>query len=77
VTLRNETEWVETVEAGWNVLVGSDLDKIVEAVDSFSPPDSHPALYGDGDAAGKCVDLLGVGSEPVGPAERAEYANKQ
>jgi UDP-N-acetylglucosamine 2-epimerase len=75
LTLRNETEWVETVEAGWNVLVGSDLNKIVNAVYSFSPPDSHPVLYGDGAAAAKCVDLLGVGPEPMGLAERTEYAN--
>jgi UDP-GlcNAc3NAcA epimerase len=59
LTLRNETEWVETVEAGWNTLVGSDSDKIFQAVRSFMPRDSHPALYGDGCAAAKCVDLLG------------------
>jgi UDP-GlcNAc3NAcA epimerase len=75
VTLRNETEWVETVEAGWNVLVGSDWNKIVDAVNSFSPPDSRPVLYGDGAAAVKCVDLFGVGPGPMGLAERAEYAN--
>jgi UDP-N-acetylglucosamine 2-epimerase len=74
ITLRNETEWVETIEAGWNVLVGSDLNKIVDAVNSFSPSDSHPLLYGDGDAARKCVDLLGAGSEAMGLAERAQYA---
>ena len=75
LTLRNETEWVETIEVGWNVLVGSDWNKIVDAVNSFSPPDSHPALYGDGAAAVKCVDLLGAGLVPMGLAERAEYAN--
>jgi UDP-GlcNAc3NAcA epimerase len=74
LTMRNETEWVETVEAGWNVLVGSDLNKILDAVNSFSPPDSHPLLYGDGDAAGKCVDLLGAGSGAMSFAERAEHA---
>jgi UDP-GlcNAc3NAcA epimerase len=75
VTLRNETEWVETVEAGWNILVGSDSNKILKAVHSFSPPDSHPILYGDGAAAIQCVDLLGAGPEPMGLAERTEYAN--
>jgi UDP-N-acetylglucosamine 2-epimerase len=74
LTLRNETEWVETVEAGWNVLVGSDPDRIVDAVYSFSPPDSRPALYGDGAAADKCVDLFGGRPEPTGLAGRAEYA---
>ena len=76
LTLRNETEWVETVEAGWNVLVGSDSKRIVDAVYSFAPPDSRPALYGDGAAAVKCVDLLGVGPQPIGLAERTEYANR-
>jgi len=65
VTLRNETEWVETVEAGWNVLVGPDPGKIVAAVRSFSPPKSRPTLYGDGAATEKCVDLIGLKSEPM------------
>jgi len=59
LTLRDETEWVETVEAGWNTLVGSDTENIVEAVRSSVPIGPHPPLYGDGFAASKCVDLLG------------------
>jgi UDP-GlcNAc3NAcA epimerase len=61
VTLREETEWVETVEAGWNVLAGSNSDKIVGAARTFSPPHMRPNLYGDGAAADKCVELLGAG----------------
>ena len=64
LTMRGETEWVETVEAGWNTLVGSDTEKIVKAVDSFAPSGSRPSLYGDGFAAAKCVQLLG---EPLCP----------
>jgi UDP-N-acetylglucosamine 2-epimerase len=59
LTMRDETEWVETVEAGWNTLVGADREKILQAVRSFAPSSSRPALYGDGFAAAKCVDLLG------------------
>jgi UDP-GlcNAc3NAcA epimerase len=59
LTLRDETEWVETVAAGWNTLVGTDTEKIVHAAYSFVPPDSHPALYGSGRAAADCVALLG------------------
>jgi UDP-GlcNAc3NAcA epimerase len=59
LTLREETEWVETVEAGWNILVGADSERIVRTVRSFAPSDSRPALYGDGHAAAKCIDLLG------------------
>jgi UDP-GlcNAc3NAcA epimerase len=58
LTLRDETEWVETVDAGWNILVGADSEKIIEAVHSFLPPSSHPTLYGDGSAAARFVDLL-------------------
>lgn len=58
VTLRDETEWVETVGAGWNRLAGADPDLILELVKSFTPPSIHPPLYGDGHAAEKCVALL-------------------
>ena len=58
VTLRNETEWVETVQADWNRLAGSDPDLIIELVKSFTPPSTHPPLYGDGHAAERCIALL-------------------
>jgi UDP-N-acetylglucosamine 2-epimerase len=58
ITLRAETEWVETVEAGWNKLAGSDTKRIIAAVRSFAPNGTHPPLYGDGHAALKCVELL-------------------
>lgn len=58
VTMRDETEWVETVAAGWNVLTGASTNRIVEAARSFRRSDARPALYGDGRAAQKCVDLL-------------------
>ena len=59
VTLRDETEWVETVEAGWNTLVGSDCEKIIRTVRTFAPPSERPVLYGDGQVATRCADLLG------------------
>jgi UDP-GlcNAc3NAcA epimerase len=58
VTLREQTEWVETVEVGWNVLVGADAARIVAAVRSFTPPAERPALYGDGRAAEHIVATL-------------------
>jgi UDP-N-acetylglucosamine 2-epimerase len=70
ITLRNETEWIETVEMGWNLLVGSDSYRIVDAVRTFCPPQCRPTLYGDGSAADKCVDLINMKSE-VMTAERA------
>jgi UDP-GlcNAc3NAcA epimerase len=59
LTLRDETEWVETVTAGWNALVGSDFDRIVQAARMFVPAGPRPTLYGDGLAAQRCVARLG------------------
>jgi UDP-N-acetylglucosamine 2-epimerase len=55
VTLRDETEWVETVEAGWNTLAGADSTSILDAVRSCNQPSVHPSLYGRGCAAKACV----------------------
>lgn len=62
VTLRDETEWVETVKAGWNVVVGADTGKIVQNVCSFIPTAVRPALYGSGQAAERCIALLELGN---------------
>ena len=58
ITLRDETEWVETVASGWNILTGADRDRIVTAVRSFKSPSDHPPLYGDGQAAEKILSIL-------------------
>ena len=58
ITLRDETEWVETVQAGWNVVVGADTARIVQAASSLAPPKARPALYGDGQAARQIVLLM-------------------
>jgi UDP-N-acetylglucosamine 2-epimerase len=59
ITLRDETEWMETVAAGWNCLTGANAERIIEAVRTFSPPANRPPLYGDGKVAARCVGLLG------------------
>lgn len=58
VTLRDETEWVEILETGWNVLAGADVGRIVNAVATVTPPREHPSLYGAGDAARRIVSVL-------------------
>ena len=64
VTVRTETEWVETVEAGWNVLAGYDMNRIVEAALQARPHTGRARLYGDGHAAELIVDcLLGTGRQ--------------
>jgi UDP-GlcNAc3NAcA epimerase len=64
VTLRDATEWVETVEAGWNTLVGTDPARIVSALRDARSPEAHPDLYGDGRAAERIADLLYTISPP-------------
>jgi UDP-GlcNAc3NAcA epimerase len=58
VTLRENTEWVEIVETGWNRLVGSNSELIVQAAREATPPTEHPPLYGDGRAADSIADHL-------------------
>lgn len=58
VTLRDETEWVETVQAGWNILAGADTGAIIDKVSSYRLPATRPSLYGEGQAGVRCVELL-------------------
>jgi UDP-GlcNAc3NAcA epimerase len=57
VTLRDTTEWVETVEAGWNVLVDLDRDAALAALER-TPPAERPELYGGGRAAARVRDVV-------------------
>jgi UDP-GlcNAc3NAcA epimerase len=58
VTLRDETEWVETLEGGWNVLAGSNAEAIVSAARRARPQGAPPAVFGDGQAAEKMVAAM-------------------
>ena len=58
LTLRETTEWIETVEAGWNKLVGVEPKSVLEAWFDFQPPATRPALYGTGKAGQQIASLL-------------------
>jgi UDP-N-acetylglucosamine 2-epimerase len=57
-TLRPETEWIETVDAGWNTVVRPGVDSLRTAIDNWIEPKFHKPLYGDGRAAAKMVKAL-------------------
>jgi UDP-N-acetylglucosamine 2-epimerase (non-hydrolysing)/UDP-GlcNAc3NAcA epimerase len=57
VTLRDTTEWVETVEAGWNTLVDLDTEAALTALER-TPPADRPELYGDGRAGARVVAAI-------------------
>src|SRR4030042_2585276 len=59
LTLRSETEWVETIESGWNCLVGIDPDLIMDVIwRRINPVGRSSHLFGNGRAAQKIVSIL-------------------
>lgn len=58
ITLRKETEWTETVEAGWNITVDTDVEMIVSLLNLFTRPTASPDFYGDGKASEKITGHL-------------------
>jgi UDP-N-acetylglucosamine 2-epimerase len=61
ITIRRNTEWVETVKAGWNILTDTATEKIVRAARSWEPRGRAPPIFGDGTASakiGKFIKLL-------------------
>jgi UDP-N-acetylglucosamine 2-epimerase len=59
--LREETELIETVQVGWNRLVGAQPDRIIQTVREFVPPLEHPPLFGDGHAAERIAEMFANG----------------
>jgi UDP-N-acetylglucosamine 2-epimerase len=58
LTLRDETEWTETVTAGWNRLMPLELNTVLEAWQNFTPPTEQPPIFGDGKAGEKIARLI-------------------
>ena len=58
LTLRPETEWIETLESGWNVLVGADYARILAQLRAAGPQGVPPPVFGDGQAAQQIASIL-------------------
>lgn len=62
MTLRNNTEWIETVEDGWNVLVGADKERILRAIKEFEPSGTtYSYKFGDGKSNKRIVEIITSG----------------
>jgi UDP-N-acetylglucosamine 2-epimerase len=60
LTLRTSSEWVETIELGWNRLVPLEGRAVADALHEISAPHERPPLYGDGHAAERIAQLVGA-----------------
>jgi UDP-N-acetylglucosamine 2-epimerase len=58
ITLRDSSEWVETIELGWNRLAALDATAVAAAMADLRLPDEHPPLYGDGHASQRIAELV-------------------
>ena len=58
ITMRDETEWIETVQNGWNTIVGSDSNKILDAIENFNPTGTPASAFGNGDASSIITDII-------------------
>jgi UDP-N-acetylglucosamine 2-epimerase len=58
ITLRENTEWIETLEDGWNVLVGASKEKIVKMANDFEPTNEQRKVLGSGDASEKIMNVI-------------------
>jgi UDP-GlcNAc3NAcA epimerase len=58
ITFRDNTEWVETIDSGWNRLVGANPELIKTALMNLVPGSDRPDFYGDGDAGQRILEIL-------------------
>lgn len=58
ITLRERTEWVETIEDSWNILVGADKEKITRAIRDFEPAGGQRDIFGNGMAATSICQII-------------------
>jgi UDP-GlcNAc3NAcA epimerase len=59
ITLRPETEWIETVKAGWNIVIGNDAEGLINTVRYFNPTGTPPPVFGNYSVAERMVGRIG------------------
>jgi UDP-GlcNAc3NAcA epimerase len=79
LTLRDKTEWVETVQTGWNRLVGTDPQRVLDAWHWGKPEAPQPPIFGDGQAARRIAESLtdDGGSQRVLQAKQPMVARQE
>jgi UDP-N-acetylglucosamine 2-epimerase (non-hydrolysing) len=68
ITMRENTEWIETVDDGWNVLVGADYEKILDSISNFEVTKTRGYIFGHGDTAARICELLKTINISRGPS---------
>ncbi len=58
ITLRDNTEWVETVDDNWNVIVGTGNNQVINMVDDFNPKNKQNYAFGDGTSSKKILEII-------------------
>ncbi len=58
ITTRENTEWIETVEEKWNILVGVDSQKILHAITNFHPANEQRDIFGDGKSSNRICEII-------------------
>jgi UDP-N-acetylglucosamine 2-epimerase len=58
ITLRDNTEWIETIEDKWNILTGADRKKILNAIQNFQPKQKQRHIFGNGHASEKIATIV-------------------
>ena len=58
ITMRENTEWIETVEDGWNVLVGVNRERILRMVNEFEPDGKQRNVFGNGNTSEEIVRII-------------------
>lgn len=58
ITLRDQTEWIETVESGWNKIVGANIENILFALNQLKDTPFHNNIFGDGNSSDRILENL-------------------